>query len=59
LRELLAQRAPGIFFTFIFLRNVCMNLQIKTARRMRDTLARNANKDGIFSEIVCLLGIRD
>jgi hypothetical protein len=36
-----------------------MNVQIKTARIMRDTLARNANKDGIFSDIVCLLSIRD
>jgi len=36
-----------------------MNLQIKTAHIMRDTLARNANKDGIFSETVCLLEARD
>jgi hypothetical protein len=51
--------APGIFFISIFLREVCTYLQTKTARIMRDTLPRNANKDGIFLEIVCSLSIRD
>jgi len=57
--ELLSPDGPGIYFIFIFARNVCMNVQTKSARLMRDTLARNANKDGIFSGIVCLLSIRD
>jgi len=59
LRELAPLCAPGIFLIFIFLRNVCKNLQDKTAHFMRDTLARNANKDGIFSNIICLLRVRD
>jgi hypothetical protein len=36
-----------------------MNLQIKTARLMQGAAIRNANKDGIFPEIVCLLTVRD
>jgi hypothetical protein len=59
LRELLSLDDPGIFFIFVFARNVCMNVQTKSARLMRDTLARDANKDGIFSEIICLLRVRD
>jgi hypothetical protein len=48
-----ALAAPGIFFISIFSREVCKNLQPKTTRIMRDARARNANKDGIFSEIFC------
>jgi hypothetical protein len=51
--------APGIFLISVFSGEICMNLQSKNPRIMRDTRARNANKDGIFSEFVCLLNIRD
>jgi hypothetical protein len=59
LRALPPSDAPGIFFIFIFLRNICMNLQIKTARIMQALRVRNANKDGIFFEFICLLRVRD
>jgi hypothetical protein len=47
------------FSNWFFRATIRMNMQIKTTRFMRDDLIRNANKDGIFSEIVCLLSVRD
>jgi hypothetical protein len=48
------------YFSFQFFSGeICRVLQSKNPRIMRDARARNANKDGIFSEFVCLLNIRD